>query len=113
MKHNVDVRRWVWQRLSALGLIPLTLWFAAMLFEHRGAGRGEILAWLVSPVAVLPLAALLAVMLFHMNLGVRVVIEDYVHSARCEHAALRANNLASWLLALLGIAALARLAFGG
>jgi succinate dehydrogenase / fumarate reductase membrane anchor subunit len=113
MKRGIDTRRWVWQWLSALALIPLALWFVAMIFAHRGAGRGEILAWLANPVAALPMALLLAAMLFHMNLGLRVVIEDYVHGAACERAALRAANLAAWLLALIGLTALAKLAFGG
>ena len=70
---------WV-QRLTALSLIPLTLWFMISLITcvvDRDAD--EVHAWLRQPITALLLAALIISLFWHAKLGVQVIIEDYVH----------------------------------
>ena len=106
------VRHWRAQRISALALVPLMLWLVESLLAHLGDGRAKIQAWLGQPIPAAFAAALVAVALFHLALGVRVVLEDYVHTPSRLAAALTANRIACWALALIALAAIATLAFG-
>jgi len=106
------VRHWRAQRVSAVALILLTLWLVESLLAHLGADRAQIQAWLGQPIPAALAAALVAVAFFHLALGVRVVLEDYVHTPRRQSTALLANRVACWALALIALAAIATLAFG-
>lgn len=93
---------WLAQRITAIVLAPLVFWFAFSLARLGAAGHATAAAWFRSPVNAV-LALLLIVALFHhMQLGLQVVIEDYIHSAGRKFAALLAVRLAT---AILGIAA--------
>ena len=72
------------QRLTALALVPLTLWFAARVVQHAGADHAEMVAWLSSPADATLMLLLIAAVFHHAHLGVQVVIEDYV-----QHEGLR------------------------
>jgi len=106
------VRHWRAQRVSALALIFLVLWLVASLLAHLGADRAQVQAWLGQPIPAVLAAALVAVAFFHLALGVRVVLEDYVHTPRRQAAALLANRVACGALALIALAAIATLALG-
>ena len=68
---------WV-QRLSALALIPLALWFVYSLALLPGAGYQAVRHWASTPSVAVTLALFLAAALYHSMLGIQVVIEDYV-----------------------------------
>lgn len=70
---------WV-QRVSALALIPLTLWFAFSLAQLSGADYLSVRHWLGSPTVAVTMVLFLATTLYHSALGVQVVVEDYVSS---------------------------------
>lgn len=70
---------WV-QRVSALALIPLTLWFAFSVAQVAGADYYAVRHWLSSPTVAVTLVLFLATMLYHSALGVQVVVEDYLES---------------------------------
>jgi succinate dehydrogenase membrane anchor subunit len=106
------VRHWRAQRISALALIPLVLWLVESLLAHLGEDRAQVRAWLGQPIPAVLAAALIAVAFFHLALGVRVVLEDYVHAPGRLAAALIANRVACWALALIALGAVATLAFG-
>jgi succinate dehydrogenase / fumarate reductase, membrane anchor subunit len=107
------VEHWWAQRVSAVALIPLGLWFAASLVALAGADRAAVLAWLHAPVqAVLAILLLIAVF-YHAALGLQVVVEDYVHAEWLKLSSLVAMRLVSFGLAVAGIFAVLRIAFGG
>jgi succinate dehydrogenase / fumarate reductase membrane anchor subunit len=107
------VEHWWTQRVTAVALIVLGLWFAASLVAHVGADRASVLAWLHAPVpAILALLLLIAVF-YHGALGLQVVIEDYVHAEWLKVSSLVAMRLVSFGLAVAGIFAVLRIAFGG
>jgi len=106
------VRHWRAQRISALALIPLVLWLVESLLTHLGEDRAQVQAWLGQPIPAVLAAALIAVTFFHLALGVRVVLEDYVQTPGRLAAALIANRVACWALGLIALAAVATLAFG-
>jgi succinate dehydrogenase / fumarate reductase, membrane anchor subunit len=108
-----SVHHWRNQRLSALALIPLVLWFVTSMFAHMGDGRAQFTAWLSLPVPLLLMTALMLVVLYHMAVGLREVILDYVHPARLQSRAVAAVTLASLALAVVALAALAKIGFGG
>ena len=97
------LHHWWMQRVTAVALIPLTLWFVASLISLAGAGYAETVAWLGSPVVAVLMIALIIATFYHAALGLQVVIEDYVH-----HEGVK-------LVTLLGVKLLAvlKLAFGG
>lgn len=73
---------WWAQRLSAVGLVPLTLWFAVSIIGFENHGTHEMVtAWIAEPLHAIGLLLLVLTVVYHSVLGVQVVIEDYVHGA--------------------------------
>ena len=107
------VQHWWMQRLTGLALIPLGLWFVAGLIAHLGLDRAAAAAWLRQPV-VLGLTALLIVALFHhAQLGLQVVIEDYVGNEAARLVAVILVKTAVIVLAIVALVALLIIAIGG
>ena len=68
------------QRVTAVALIPLTLWFAASLIALTGSDYNAFIAWLKAPFVAILMVLFLIALFHHMALGLQVVVEDYVHS---------------------------------
>lgn len=105
------VGHWWSQRVSAVALIPLTLWFVASIIAHTGSEYATFIAWLRTPLASILMILLLIAIFYHTALGLQVVIEDYVHS-RAKFAALVAVRLGCFALAAAGITTTLRIALG-
>lgn len=107
------VEHWWLQRLTAVALVPLLLWFVASLLAHIGADRAAVMHWLGAPLPAIIMVLLLVAAFWHMALGVQVVIEDYVHDEGWKMAALVADRLVCIALAVAGVFAVLRIAFAG
>ncbi len=106
------VQHWWWQRLTAVALVPLTLWFVFSIACLAGAGRAEVLAWIASPVNAVGLILFLATLLHHSQLGVQVVIEDYVHAEGVKLVSMVLMKFAHVVLAVAAIFSVLKIAFG-
>ncbi len=107
------VAHWWAQRVTAVAMIPLLLWFVIDLISLTGARRGEVLVWLHRPLPAIATVLMLVAVFYHMALGVQVVIEDYVHTEWLKMTALLLNKFAAFVLAAAGIFAVLRIAFMG
>ncbi|MFY9952591.1 succinate dehydrogenase, hydrophobic membrane anchor protein [Bradyrhizobium sp.] len=103
---------WWMARVSAVALIPLTLWFVASIIAHTGSDYVTFIVWLRMPLVSILMVLLLIALFYHTALGLQVVIEDYVHS-EAKFGALIAVRLGCVALAVAGIMATMRIAFGG
>ena len=101
--HNATSHFW-YQRVTAIILIPLSIWLIVFLNTALTAPYAETIAWLLSPLNAAAIIAWTVAVIFHAALGVQVVIEDYVSTIPTRHWAIRATNL---IFLLLGVAALA------
>lgn len=103
-------RHWLAQRVTAIALAPLTLWFVASIIAYAGSDYTVFIAWLRTPFAAGGMILLLIALFHHAALGLRMVIEDYVHSS-ARIAAVIAIPLCCYALAVVGIIATLRIAF--
>src|SRR3954447_1439236 len=69
---------WWAQRVTAIALVPLTLWFIWSAVRLAGAPREVMAAWLSAPLPMVLMLALVVATFHHLQLGLQVVIEDYV-----------------------------------
>ncbi len=106
------VEHWWAQRMTAVALVPLALWFVAALIGHVGADYAAAVAWLKSPIPATAMALVVIASFAHMALGVQVVIEDYVHHEGVKIASLVALRLAAWALGAAALVAVLRIALG-
>jgi len=106
------VEHWWAQRVSAVALIVLGLWFVASLAALAGADRATVVAWLHGPLAAILTILTLAAVFYHSALGLQVVIEDYVHTEGVKLGAVVLVRLLCLALAVAGIFAVLRIAFG-
>ncbi len=67
------------QRITAIALVPLGLWFTFAILGLVGTNEVAILSFLAHPWNALLMAAFATTMLYHMSLGLQVVVDDYVH----------------------------------
>jgi len=104
------VRHWWSERVSAIALVPLTLWFLGSVIAHTGGDYAGAVGWMRTPLTSLAMIVFLLALFHHMALGLQVVIEDYVHSA-VKYAAVIAVRLGCLALASAGIVAALRIAF--
>ena len=98
------------QRLTAIALIPLTLFFVGLLPNLAGATHREFVTLIHFPVTPILLVLLVGVGLWHMKLGLQTIIEDYVHGEGCKLALQITMTFGTVLLGVAGVIALVMLA---
>jgi len=103
---------WWAERVSAVALVPLTLWFAASIIAHAYSDYITFIAWMRTPLAATLLILLLMALFHHAALGLQVVIEDYVHS-RLRFALVITVRVGCFALATAGVVAILHIAFAG
>lgn len=91
------------QRVTAVALVPLTLWFVASLASKFGADYESMTDWLSSPIQATLLAVYLIAIFHHIQLGLQSIIADYIHNDAAKLAATVAVQLLSYLLAAASI----------
>jgi succinate dehydrogenase / fumarate reductase membrane anchor subunit len=106
------VNHWVWQRLTALALVPLTFWFVASVAFYISADYAAMQAWVATPYVAVLLSLYLATLFHHSQLGLQVVIEDYVHTKWINLSLLLLVKFSHVLLAATGIFAVLKIALG-
>ena len=99
------------QRLTALLLIPLVLWIgfslAALPVDHA-----TLVGWIQQPWVSVALVLLVIVTFYHAQLGLQVVIEDYVSSHARRTVILLLSNLSCLLLGTIGVISVLKISFG-
>jgi succinate dehydrogenase / fumarate reductase membrane anchor subunit len=103
---------WWAQRVSAVVLVPLALWFLASLVMLPDLGYLTLRAWLATPLSAFLGVLLVAVLAVHAEQGTSIVVEDYVHGAGLRALTLITLRCAYVLAAGLGIYAILRIGFG-
>ena len=107
------VGHWWAQRLTAIALIPLVVWFAISLVMLSGADYTVVRAWIGSPLVMMLLGLTIVVGLHHAQLGMQVVIEDYVGGDGWKLALIVIVKFIAVLFGLGAIVAILRIGFGG
>ena len=99
------------QRLTALLLIPLVLWFgfslAAIPTEHA-----TLVSWIQQPLVTVLLLLLIVAVFYHAQLGLQVVIEDYISSHARRTPVLLVANALCLLFAAVGVVSVLKISFG-
>jgi len=101
------------QRLTAIANIPLLLFFVGFLIAINGHGYTDVRAALANPFVGLVLALVLISGLYHMRLGMQIIIEDYVTSEGLKLLTFALNTFFCVVVGAASLFALLKLAFGG
>ena len=104
---------WWAQRLTAIALIPLLVWFVASVVPLVGAELRIVREWISNPVNSVLLLTLIVAVFHHAQLGLQVVIEDYVHTGWLKLASVIAVKFAAFGLSATSLFAVLKIAFTG
>jgi succinate dehydrogenase / fumarate reductase membrane anchor subunit len=89
------------QRVTAVANIPLMIFLVLSIVSHIGASYAQVKAYLTQPVVAVLMLALILSAAIHMRIGLREIIEDYVHAKGFKVVSLL---LATFFAAIVGIA---------
>lgn len=103
---------WWTQRLTAIALVPLFLWFVASLAAVGTADYATAVEWLRSPINATLLILLIVAMFHHAQLGMQVVFEDYIHTEWLKIASIVLMRFIAVVLAIVSAVAVLRVAIG-
>jgi succinate dehydrogenase / fumarate reductase membrane anchor subunit len=99
------------QRLTALVLIPLVLWFgfsiAAMPVDHA-----TLTGWVAHPAVAIALILLILASFYHSQLGLQIIIEDYVSTHSIRTVSIILTNFLCLLFAIIGVVAVLKITLG-
>ena len=104
---------WWMQRLTAVALVPLVVWFAIALIGLTGDSYEVAIAWMRSPFNAIMMILLIIATFHHMQLGLQVVIEDYIHNEGAKVFLMIGQKLITFVLAIAAGFAVLKIAFGG
>ena len=97
------VVHWKLQRISAIAMIPLIIWFVSSLVFSLINGYDQSINWLQSPLNATGMVLLFGTLYFHAASGLQVVVEDYVHNEGLKIMSLILIKLLAVLLGVLSI----------
>lgn len=109
---KAGAHHWWAQRLSAIALVPLFLWFVASLASVASADYATAVSWISSPWNSALLVLLIGAIFYHAQLGMQVVLEDYVSTHWLQVTCIIAVKFLAILLAAVSIIAVLRTAWG-
>jgi succinate dehydrogenase / fumarate reductase membrane anchor subunit len=104
------VHHWLVQRLTAIVLIPLLPWLVISLAAMPAYDHATMAAWIGNPLNATLLIALVCALFYHAELGIRVVLEDYVHLLSVRITALIAMRAAFVLMGIIAILSILKIA---
>ena len=104
---------WWMQRLTSIALVPLSIWFTVSILSLPSLDHVTVISWMAQSWTALLLVVLVLVATYHSQLGSRVVVEDYVHNSGMKTLTLVILTFAHVLLAVAGVFAILKVAFGG
>ncbi len=102
---------WWSQRVTSIALIPLTFLFVFPFARALGGEFARVREIYANPFHALVAILFLVVTFYHLQQGLQVVIEDYIHAKPARTALLLGNMLLCWVLGLAGAFAVAKIAF--
>jgi succinate dehydrogenase / fumarate reductase, membrane anchor subunit len=102
---------WVTERMTAIALVPLTVWFIFSMVRLAGASHQAVIVWLASPLTMVLMLILIASTFHHLQLGLQSVLIDYVRSEWLRLPAVLAVKAICLLLALTCIISVLKIGF--
>lgn len=70
---------WWMQKVTAVALIPLTIWFVASLVQLTSSDYEAAFMWVAYPLNAILMILFISTGVYHLKLGIQVVVEDYIH----------------------------------
>jgi succinate dehydrogenase / fumarate reductase membrane anchor subunit len=107
------VAHWWHQRVSAVALVPLSLWFVWVMYKAVGGDFDSTRQLIAHPVHATLMVSYIICLFYHGRLGLQVVIEDYVHHRVAETVLHILSKFAAFLLGAAGVISVLRIAIGG
>jgi succinate dehydrogenase / fumarate reductase membrane anchor subunit len=104
------VEHWWLQRITAVALVPLSLWFVIAIIRLVGADSDGVRDWVGNPLPAIMLVLLLIATFYHAALGLQVVIEDYIHAELTKLGLVVIVRLGCFALAVAGMFAVLSMA---
>jgi len=102
---------WWMQRLTAVALVPLSIWFVISMIGLASADHAAVSAWLATPLTAVLMLLFVIATFYHMQLGLQVVIEDYIHGEAAKMVCLIGIKLGSFALGVAAAFAVLKVAF--
>ncbi len=110
---KTGTEEWFKERLTALALVPLTVWFVASLISGIGDDYETLKAWMSVPGHMAMMILVVFVTYWHGALALVVIVEDYVHNKTAEIASLIAIRFAAFIWGVVAVVAILKLGMGG
>ena len=110
-KHGFS--HWWWQRVTALALIPLCLWFVYSLLCLLNGDHSDATNWLSSPINASLMLLFVLTAIYHAQTGMQVIIEDYIHTKWLNLSLILGIKFASVCMAVLAIISVLKVVLGG
>ena len=109
---QAGTEHWWHQRVTAIAGIPLVIFLVGYLLVHRGASRAEIVASMHNPIVAILMVLTVFNLVWHMRLGLQVVIEDYVHTDHTKYALLLINTFFAVVMVVAALYAILKMSIG-
>lgn len=103
---------WWMQRMTAVALLPLVIWFAFSVALIGEMNYEAITAWIASPIVAVLIILLIVSGFYHLQLGMKVIIEDYTHVEWMKLTGIILVDFACILLMVAGILSVLKIALG-
>jgi len=100
------------QRLTAVADVPLTIAAVAIIMSLFGRNHAAVVKILGSPLVAIVMLLFMFTSVYHMWLGMQVIIEDYVHEEWLKFLALMSNTFFCFAIGIIVVFAIFNLSFG-
>ena len=104
---------WFSEKLTALALVPLSVWFVAAVLGGIGADYATLKAWMSVPGNMTMMILLIVACFWHASLALGTVIEDYVHYKPAHLGGLIAVKFVCLFLGVFSIVSVLKIGLGG